>query len=334
MTNLVYFNPIYSRYVERPGIISNLELPIIQSLIESCLPSDLFVVSTYIEKDSVLIDLIKKSPKRAIIYSGMDWNDPIVRKDAHDFIKENVGEVIYIGNVPGEGYFSYWLFFIEQFFKKYSIDQITPQKIDYLYMSLNRKRHIHRVNLVEKLENNDLLQFGLVSLGGDNMHSIPPILLEEDIINEEGDYIAANKTQGITNDINSLGNLRHWNNHLINITTETTVHSDTFISEKTWKPIIGLRPFIIVGDVKIYSYLKDYGIDTFDDLFGTGYLEPNFSLRIDWAVDILKQFKDVNYLDFYKSIYPRLLYNRERMKKIFYINDNRFNSVKDLLKNG
>lgn len=331
MTDLVYFSEIYKNYTQRGGLILDLELPIINELIQSCHPTDLFVVSTYIEKDTILEKLAEKKPKRAIVYSGMDWNDPIVREDAHNFLVENVEEVLYIGNSPGVGYFSYWLFFIKKYFPTYKLEDISPVNISYLFMNLNRKRHIHRVNLVEKLLQENLQDCGLISLGGDDTNGIDPILLPEDIVSEEGDYLVANRKEGITNDIASIGSLTNWNKHLINVVTETTIHSDTFISEKTWKPIIGLRPFMIIGDVKIYSYLKEYGIDTFDDIFGTGYLDPNFNNRVNWAIQNLKKYKDIDYSELYKSLYSRLLYNRNKMDEIFKINENRFNNVKKLL---
>jgi hypothetical protein len=61
---------------------------------------------------------------------------------------------------------------------------------------------------------------------------------------------------GIPHDIHSLGNLDIWQQHFLNVVGETEfMHWDNmFISEKTWKPILGLRPFVINGQTKIYQY--------------------------------------------------------------------------------
>lgn len=331
MTNQVYYSETFTKHLEKSDIISSFELPIINKLIDYCSPSDLFVVSTWCEVDDNIKSLVSKKPKRAIVYSGMDWHDDSVRKPFHDFLNYNIEEVVNIGNCHGNEYFSFWLFFIEKVFDTYTEEQLTPVSLEYLYMCLNRKRHDHRIELVKKLKETNLLEKGLVSLGGDQSLNIPPLVLPIDITSAQGDFADASSTLGITNDINSLGNLNNWNSALINVVTETTHHSDTFISEKTWKPIIGLRPFMILGDLKVYSYLKEYGIDTFDDVFGTGYLENDYMKRIEWIVETLESFKNADLSRLYSLLLPRLLKNKKRMSEIFKLNENRFNNVLDTL---
>ena len=330
MTNLVYYSTLYKGYLKGTGIIKELDFSILNDLIKSCKPSDLFIYSTWCEIDDTIKELVEQKPKRAIIYSGMDWHDTGYRKPFHDYVKSKVEEVIYVGNTDGPGYFSYWLFFIDKYYKHYSVEELTPTSLDFSYMCLNRKRHGHRLRLVKELKSKDLLKYGLVSLGGDPQNNIPPMIVDE-IISPQGDNSVADFGEGISNDIDTLGSLANWNRYLINVVTETTHFSDTFISEKTWKPIIGLRPFIILGDLKIYSYLKDYGIDTFDDLFGTGYLEKDFLRRIQWVVETIDKFKDVNLNNLFIYLLPRLIKNKERMNEIFKINENRFYNVKNLL---
>ena len=327
MTDNVYFSRIYRGYMQSDNIIREVDKEIIDVLINACKPDDLFIYSTWGEVDSELIKLLDKSPQRCIIYSGMDWHDTGVRKSFHEYISKRVPEVVYVGNTDGPGYFSYWLFFVNRFFKTYKVEEVTPTSIDYLYMSLNRKPHRHRVDLVRRLEASNLVDYGLVSLGAGSGLDINPIYLSDDIAVTIGDKAVGYNNEGITNDIASLGKLNNWNRHLINVVTETTHFSNTFISEKTWKPIIGLRPFIIVGDVKIYDYLKEYGIDTFDDLFGTGYNNSDYGDRIDWAIKALKQFKDTDYTQLFEEIYPRLIKNKLQMKEIFELNNNKFQQV-------
>ena len=50
------------------------------------------------------------------------------------------------------------------------------------------------------------------------------------------------------------------------VVTETTIHSDVLLSEKTFKPIIGLRPFLILGDQNLYKKLVEMGFDVFEDM--------------------------------------------------------------------
>lgn len=335
MTKLVYFNDLYKKYIERDNIINNLEVKYLQELINSCSSTDLFINSIWGEVDDTLIELVKQKPSRAIIYSGMDWENTsdLCRKNFNDYIKKNIKNIIHIGNSDGEGYFSFWLFFTEKYFASYPINKVEFNNPKNVYMCLNRKRHKHRVKLVDRFKEEGLLEYGLVSLGGDSENNIPQLNLNVDVDEVDGNKATNYQTDNIPNDISSIGDLTNWNSTLINVVTETTTHTHTFISEKTWKPIVGLRPFMIVGDYKIYSYLKEYGIDTFDDIFGTGYEHPWVHKRIEWVISNLKKYSNTNLLDMYKDLYPRLVKNKLQLKKIFEINSSRYQKAINLLKN-
>jgi hypothetical protein len=332
MTELIYHSLIYKNYVKSKSIINDLELRYIKEIISFCSPTDLFVNSIWGEVDNNLIELIKQKPSRAIVYSGMDWENTVCKKDFHEFINKHIKNTLYIGNSEGIGYFSFWLFFIEKYYKSYPIEQIELNNPKYLYMCLNRKRHPHRVKLVERLKEENLLRYGLVSLGGDREKNIPQLDLDIDIKTTDGNKATNFGSGDIPNDISSIGDLTNWNSTLINVVTETTTHTHTFISEKTWKPIIGLRPFMIVGDYKIYSYLKDYGIDTFDDVFGTGYEHPWVHRRIEWVISNLKKYSNTNLIDLYKDLYPRLVKNKLQLQEIFKINSSKYQKVINLIK--
>lgn len=332
MTELVYHSSLYRNYLKGKNIINDLELEYIKELTSFCSPTDLFINSIWGEVDSTLIELIKQKPSRAIVYSGMDWENTECKKDFHNFINKHFKNILYIGNSDGEGYFSFWLFFIEKYFAPYPTEQVEFKNPEHLYMCLNRKRHSHRIELVDRLKEESLLKYGLVSLGGDSEKNIPQFNLNLDINDTKGNVATDYKPGDIPNDISSIGDLTNWNNTLINVVTETTTHTHTFISEKTWKPIIGLRPFMIVGDYKIYSYLKDYGIDTFDDIFGTGYEHPWVHKRIEWVISNLKKYSNTNLIDLYKDLYPRLIKNKLQLQKIFKINSFKYQKVINLIK--
>jgi hypothetical protein len=48
-------------------------------------------------------------------------------------------------------------------------------------------------------------------------------------------------------------------------------HNNVFISEKTWKPIFSGQFFFILGPCGIIEYLRDIGIDVYDDLIDHSY---------------------------------------------------------------
>jgi hypothetical protein len=127
---------------------------------------------------------------------------------------------------------------------------------------------------------------------------------------------------GIPNDIYSLGQLEIWNQSFINIVSETQFEfgPNVFLSEKIWKPIIGLRPFIINGSPGIYRILKQAGFDCFEDLFPIAALS-NCNRNNGWKFDnhkhiieSLANFKNKNLSGIYNQLRPRLLHNQ----RLFY----------------
>ena len=64
----------------------------------------------------------------------------------------------------------------------------------------------------------------------------------------------------------------HHNNAYWNIVVET--HFDqhtTFLTEKTFKPILNLQPFVIVGNPRSLALLKHLGYKTFDSVISEDY---------------------------------------------------------------
>lgn len=283
------------------NIIGDHDVKVKHSIKEHLNPNDLFINTTWLEITDELKSLLDKNPDRVICYSGPDWENTVCRKDAHEYLKQY--DPIHIGNTRGEHYFSFWLDFVYEHLDKYQTFDPYNINITKSFMCLNRKPHNHRVELINSLGN--LIHNGYVSLG-----TTPPITLETDVINTIGDNAVAGNV-GITNDITSLGHEQNWNSHFLNVITETTVHTDVFLSEKIFKPIIGRRPFVVLGDDNVYEILHSWGIDTFDDLFGTGYNGIWYTDRIKWITRVVEdlQHEDLNKL--FASIESRLEKNYE-----------------------
>ena len=137
MTNLVYYSDIYKGYNNGLGLINPIDQVIHKELITACNKDYLFVNSTWMEYDDNMINLLKHNPKKIVIYSGMDWHDIDFRKNVHDKLKEHCKDILYIGNAGGPGYFSFWLFFIEEHYENFYKDTPVQYNIDKLYMCLN-----------------------------------------------------------------------------------------------------------------------------------------------------------------------------------------------------
>jgi hypothetical protein len=69
----------------------------------------------------------------------------------------------------------------------------------------------------------------------------------------------------------SVCNLPAISDSYIHLVTETTVISKIFVSEKTWKPIATGQLFLVFGNPGTISYLRDSGVDVFDDIIDHSY---------------------------------------------------------------
>lgn len=301
------------------NIIGEHDTKIKEAILSQIDDSDLFINTTWLEIDNELKNLLNQNPKRIICYSGPDWENTVCRKEQNDFLKQY--NPSYIGNTYGRHYFSFWLDFVYTYLEKYQTFDPYDIDITKTFMCLNRKPHRHRIELVESLGN--LIKDGYVSLGIDT-----PITLENDIVNDDGDNAVAGTAGGITNDITGLGHPDNWNSHFLNVVTETTIHTNVFLSEKIFKPIIGMRPFIVLGDDKVYEVLKNWGFDTFDDIVGTGYTGKYYTDRIEWIVNVLENLNREKHLkELLIKLKPRLEDNKKLFKDIALKNRHKIHNL-------
>ena len=172
----------------------------------------------------------------------------------------------------------------------------------------------------------------MVSLGrNDETYSGDPnndlsILLDErpEDYAREGNW-GNDMSFGIPHDIHSLGNMHYWQNHFLTIVSETEFlpWDNTFLTEKSWKPLWGLRPMLLNGQPKIYQWLRRRGFRTQTHYFGS----RREQFAIETASDIqvhdtlvaviqrLAQLPRAELYAMYQDMLPDLQYNRERFRE-------------------
>jgi hypothetical protein len=96
------------------------------------------------------------------------------------------------------------------------------------------------------------------------------------------------------------------------------IDNSPFFSEKTYRPIINLQPFIMVGDFGSLQQLKRLGFKTFSPYIDESYdLEPDYSTRMQM---IQKEILKLNALsltelhNLYYSMTDILIYNRDHFE--------------------
>jgi len=237
-----------------------------------------------------------------------------------------VNDVFYLGNFDSKYQFTFISTLLPKYFKKYDINELLLNEVKHIYTCYNRKPRMHRVELVNKLINYQLDNLGIITLGQDSdkiysqgICNFQPYTLNEqpDDYAKEGNW-GHDMRFGIPHDIHSLGNMDIWQSHFLTVVGETEFFpwDNTFISEKTWKPILGLRPFLINGQVKIYQWLRDHGFRTFNHYWPQVELEDVKEFEVhDSIVAVLKFLSSLDkkqLLDMYQSMLPDLLFNRDR----------------------
>jgi hypothetical protein len=221
-------------------------------------------------------------------------------------------EVLPVGYYPGDHSLDFCAVFVDEFLHAPAQETLTdPSRIDTAYMCLNRKPHWHRQQLFNRLSSWNLLQHGIVSMGGSGT-AVRSLHLDR-----EHDNLAPNASRdhyGIPNDIVSLGHVENWQRHFLNIVTETfyDINKTGFVSEKIYKPIVGCRPFLVYDPDGATQWLRDRGfepyVNEFDDITDLDLTLPNSIPRfLSVLCEQTPQYWQAKYL----ALQEKILYNKQ-----------------------
>ena len=216
--------------------------------------------------------------------------------------------------------------------------------------NINQKRNKKFLSLNYRIRDQRLLFFGIMNkLGILNSNDISYDLLDEnleylsDILKgkfQENDAEQVNQywydaVIGNLNDINpkkqvvDIENIKDARGHgwerkdtylnsYINITTESLFFEDCwYMSEKIFKPIANLQPFIIIGSPQTLKTLKQLGFETFSDFWDESYDEETDPLkRIEKIYKLLEYLNNLS-MDEIHNIYqksiPILKHNQQKL---------------------
>jgi hypothetical protein len=216
--------------------------------------------------------------------------------------------------------FHVWAFDIHG--PKYRKEDLELKSIEHLYVMYQRKPRRHRVEITLKLLEEKLDKLGIITLGANDANFdwsdglVGPVLTIDDHPSnykhngEHTDY------GGIPNDLVTLGRLDIWQNHFLNIISEMEYNHwhPMFVTEKTFKPIIGLRPFIIHGQQSVYPWLRKHGFKTFNQYWSHIPVETDRDVH-STTTEVIKflagKSKDELWA-MYNDMLPDLEFNRNR----------------------
>lgn len=240
--------------------------------------------------------------------------------------KFDIAKVYRLGNFDSDHQFNFFAIVCLDKFKSYNTSDLILQDIKHKYCAYNRKPYPHRLAFVQQLIKHDLEPHGIITLGhafpGEPDHGLYRSLGEQD-----SDYVewghwydgSESTPHQIPHDLFSLHNWTVWQHHFLHIVGATSYNNDyeIFVNQINFKPLIGLRPFVINGQTKQYRYLRNHGFKTFNQYWPQFDVERHdtYSVIHGILIDLLKWLtaqSNEQLMSMYQDMLPDLLYNRER----------------------
>ena len=205
----------------------------------------------------------------------------------------------------------------------YKEEQVLMLSADFAYMLYQRKPRLHRVEITNILRGQPhLLERGIVTLGdvakdGTDWQQgleVVPMTIDDlpsayNQTHDQDDY------GGVPDDLMTVGRLDLWQNHFLNVVSETEFDEwkPVFMTEKIWKPMIGLRPFHVHGNPRSYQWLRDRGFRTFNHYWN--HLPVETVGQHNALMDVINHLVDMpkkDIEDMYQDMLPDLRYNKLR----------------------
>jgi len=254
--------------------------------------------------------------------------DPMIAKLANSVGVDNIYR---LGNFNGNQYFNFFAIVCKDHHERYSPDELALVDPKHLFISYNRKPYPHRLALVKALIKHNLKDLGVVTLGKPFPGNVDPEdNLYFSIGEKDEDYVkyghwyplgTESTPHEIPHDLFSLHNMYYWQHHFLHIVgaTENSNNTNTFVHQINFKPLIGMRPFVINGQVKQYKFLRDHGFKTFNHYFPGIDLEVpgdradgKLTEALIQAIQYLATKSKSELMSMYNDMLPDLLYNRNR----------------------
>jgi hypothetical protein len=193
---------------------------------------------------------------------------------------------------------------------------IKPHRIWLMY-SILRSNMLNEGHVSFNLPSVSSLEFDETSKSHHTLKRIPQELhrdykmaLQREMYNRKLDQL---DTQYVINYNDSMK--KYYNDSLVSVVTESD-STKNFITEKTYKAIMNLHPFFIVGNPDQHALLQARGYETFEDLFGVDCVMNYEQAMRMWQhlgnmdITVLKRNIKEKYLD--KCIHnQRLLLTRK-----------------------
>jgi hypothetical protein len=228
------------------------------------------------------------------------------------------------------------------------------QRPTHKYITLNRAPRSHRYVLVFTLMEQQMQDDGLISLGSDvatNFAGQRCDWFDDDTAARYEQWYNTTHKEGLELDCDlSINRAADFNFDLYNqayyqLVSETYFedanyeNANSFISEKTYKPIANLQPFVLYSPAKTLAVLHKLGYKTFDKWWDESYNDIEDDQERHLAIIELTKTLNAIPLEEWQlmimDMLPTLLHNYELLLNIFeWENTVLYKQMKSLLRTG
>ena len=243
--------------------------------------------------------------------------------------------------VPGWNHF-YWE-------EKYEISDevIDSRTFDHTFLSFNRIHKPHRMYFLLRLRELGMMENNLIScaktMDGETFEEHIEWLVSDkenwgdvydkyNLVNKDKLRTEANsfmkelplvldvedfQDNGCFFDDTVWSSASFYQNSFMSVLTESSaVGPGCYISEVVFKAIVFMHPFMIIGQPRTLEVLREWGFDTFDDVFDNSYdLEDDMFKRIEMVLqqmEIINQLSPEELKEKTLELKDRLVYNKNR----------------------
>ncbi len=197
---------------------------------------------------------------------------------------------------------------LEDVIAKYSQIEYVPGIRQKLFLCFNRRYSDHRLLFYTNVVKKGLLDKFYISMAKVQPESTSPFfsslkyiaqklpafqITDDDVVNADGQLplvLDSNDFNRYPMEPNGLSMESYYTNSLVHIISETFFFDNYIhITEKTYKPIAYMQPFIMMSAPGSLKHIKDMGFKTFDK-----YWDESYDLELDATARMLKIYNIVD----------------------------------------
>ena len=258
-----------------------------------------------------------------ICFEPDDWYTPTTEYWWYKDFKNSGFAVELIGNFPDHYFTSFPYYLIKD--EKYNEDDyLLYKEPKYLFLCYNNKHKISRFELVKSLINENLHNLGIITYRNGYFPELDekndlleyPLKIRNGNDNTGDNLFGVHYTYFHGYMTFEIGQLDLWKNSYCWVTSETQPKEPWFISEKTFKAMLGIKPYMVNGHPNYEQILNRLGFYTPSELFKNNKLASYNTDSIVEQLNKLRAKTPKELYELYESQLPMLLSNRNRLLEI------------------